>query len=138
MNNNGEEVRSLLGEPAPTQTSAEDGTRHEARSIPTNIDFPALIGQNGPGLVQQAHFRPEEPSAASREVLELIESLWEADEIRGDELLESYQECVRRSLVDNLTSRQQRMLRNYPYENGAPIRKGTGISILRAVTEVLP
>ena len=60
------------------------------------------------------------------------------ENLRRDALLESYQECVRRKMIDRLTSREQRILRNYLHDNGAPIRKGTGISIYRPLTEVLP
>ena len=77
-------------------------------------------------------------TAGGREIQEMIDDIWEVEQLKGDALWESYRESVRRQLIDSMSTKEQRMLRNYLRDNGAPIRHGTGIPIYRALTEALP
>ena len=99
----------------------------------------AILEQNEQNMTERN--RPQSSTSSTtegREVEEMINDVSEAEQLRGDALWESYRESVRRHLIDRMTTIEQRKLRNYLRDNGAPIRHGTGIPIYRALTEALP
>ena len=111
-----------------------------SEEVPGNLSAALDASVEQEARLMRTDRRPPSGSttAEGREIEDMIQNVWEAEEIRGEALLESYQECVRINLIDKMSTKERRRLRNYLRENGAPIRQGLGIPIYRALTEVLP
>ena len=66
-------------------------------------------------------------TAAERDAQEVMNDLWDAEQLTGDILWQSYQEMFTREMIDSMSSMEKKRLRDYLKNNGAPIKHGTGI-----------
>ena len=103
MSNNDDEVQGTIEQ--QTTTSIRAITEGLSQSLPTSLEFSTPPRTLARCITEQRRPISRDSSIRSREEIDqLVTHVWEAENIKGVQLLESYQECVRRSQIDALTS----------------------------------